>query len=260
MQDAPWEFWIDVGGTFTDCFAKRPDGALKRHKLLSSGVTKGAVQAGSSRNEIIDPARSADPERFWNGCRLKLLGADGQVAAIAQVAAFDRAAGKLTLTEPLTVAPRTGQAYELSSGEESPVVAIRHLLGLAREQAIPPVTVRLGTTRGTNALITRRGAKTALVTTRGFADVLCIGYQNRPKLFELAIRKPRAAVRRGRRDRRADHAARRRARRARPCDSSRATRRAQAARRRVAGGLPAERLSRGRSTRDDCSGGSRRRF
>ena len=186
----PWEFWIDVGGTFTDCFAKRPDGTLKRHKLLSSGVTKGAVQAGSSRSEILDPVRSADPERFWNGCRLQLLGADGQVAASAQVAAFDRAAGKLTLTEPLPFAPRMGQAYELSSGEESPVVAIRHLLGLAREQALPPIAVRLGTTRGTNALLTRRGAKTALVTTRGFGDILYIGYQNRPKLFELNIKKP----------------------------------------------------------------------
>ena len=57
-------------------------------------------------------------------------------------------------------------------------------------EPIPPCTVRLGTTRGTNALLTRRGAKTAFVTTRGFADILQIGYQNRPKLFELAIRKP----------------------------------------------------------------------
>ena len=52
------------------------------------------------------------------------------------------------------------------------------------------MAVRLGTTRGTNALLTRRGAKTALVTTRGFGDILQIGYQNRPRLFDLAIRKP----------------------------------------------------------------------
>ncbi len=50
--------------------------------------------------------------------------------------------------------------------------------------------MRLGTTRGTNALITRRGAPTALVTTRGFGDILHIGYQNRPRLFDLAIVKP----------------------------------------------------------------------
>ena len=37
------QFWIDVGGTFTDCIGKLPDGRLIRHKLLSSGVTKGGV-------------------------------------------------------------------------------------------------------------------------------------------------------------------------------------------------------------------------
>jgi 5-oxoprolinase (ATP-hydrolysing) len=30
-----WQFWIDRGGTFTDIVAKRPDGALLTHKLLS---------------------------------------------------------------------------------------------------------------------------------------------------------------------------------------------------------------------------------
>jgi len=53
-----------------------------------------------------------------------------------------------------------------SSRRKAPIIAIRYMLG-SRRQSIPPVTVRLGTTRGTNALITRRGAKTALVTTRG---------------------------------------------------------------------------------------------
>lgn len=31
----PWEFWIDRGGTFTDIVAKRPDGQLVIHKVLS---------------------------------------------------------------------------------------------------------------------------------------------------------------------------------------------------------------------------------
>ena len=90
----------------------------------------------------------------------------------------------------MPVEPREGQPYELVSDDEAPVLAIRWLLGLGARDPIPPVAVRLGTTRGTNALITRRGARTALVTTRGFGDVLAIGYQNRPRLFELAIRKP----------------------------------------------------------------------
>ena len=69
-------------------------------------------------------------------------------------------------------------------------MAIRYLLGLPLSQPIPPVSLRLGTTRGTNALITRGGARTALVTTRGFGDVLEIGYQARPRLFDLTVRKP----------------------------------------------------------------------
>lgn len=50
--------------------------------------------------------------------------------------------------------------------------------------------VRMGTTVATNALLERKGAKSALVTTKGFGSALEIGYQNRPKLFELNIQKP----------------------------------------------------------------------
>lgn len=44
-----------------------------------------------------------------------------------------------------------------------------------------------GTTVGTNALLQRRGARTALVTTKGFEDVLVIGRQARPELYNLDV-------------------------------------------------------------------------
>src|SRR5215475_12039262 len=47
--------------------------------------------------------------------------------------------------------------------------------------------VRMGTTVATNALLERRGERTALVITRGFADALRIGYQNRPRIFDRHI-------------------------------------------------------------------------
>ena len=50
--------------------------------------------------------------------------------------------------------------------------------------------VKMGTTVATNALLERRGEPTVLVTTRGFADALAIGYQNRPRLFDRRILKP----------------------------------------------------------------------
>ena len=51
-----------------------------------------------------------------------------------------------------------------------------------------------GTTVGTNALLERRGAKTALVTTAGFEDVLAIGRQARPSLYDLNATRPRPLV------------------------------------------------------------------
>src|SRR5436190_1612171 len=68
-----WQFWIDVGGTFTDCVARRPDGSLATHKLLSSGVYKGVVGSGSTVRMICDPSRSSDPPRFFDGFNLTLL-------------------------------------------------------------------------------------------------------------------------------------------------------------------------------------------
>jgi 5-oxoprolinase (ATP-hydrolysing) len=50
--------------------------------------------------------------------------------------------------------------------------------------------IRMGTTLATNALLERRGAKMALLITRGFGDLLTIGKQNRPRIFDLEIRKP----------------------------------------------------------------------
>ncbi len=106
-----WQFWIDRGGTFTDCIGRDPvTGALHTVKVLSS----------------------------------------------------DRA----------------------------PLVGIRTLLGLADGAAIPACDVRMGTTLATNALLERRGAPCALAITRGFRDLLDIGDQTRPRLFDLTIHKP----------------------------------------------------------------------
>jgi 5-oxoprolinase (ATP-hydrolysing) len=113
-----WQFWIDRGGTFTDIVARRPDGSLVTHKLLSE-----------------NPGRYVD----------------------------------------------------------AAVHGIRELLGLAPGAPIPAGTldaVKMGTTVATNALLERKGERTALVVTRGFADVLRIAYQNRPKLFVRRIELP----------------------------------------------------------------------
>lgn len=51
--------------------------------------------------------------------------------------------------------------------------------------------IRMGTTVATNALLEHKGARTALLITEGFKDLLQIGYQDRPDLFDLAIKRPK---------------------------------------------------------------------
>lgn len=50
--------------------------------------------------------------------------------------------------------------------------------------------IRMGTTVATNALLERKGERIALVVNKGFKDILQIGNQARPKIFDLNIRKP----------------------------------------------------------------------
>ena len=181
------QFFIDVGGTFTDVVARDPAGRLSTYKLLSSGVVRGVVGGTSTDNLIHDGARRVDPPCFWVGYRLSLP-TDVETFT-TQVVSFDAKRGLLGLDPPLPAAPRPGDVYELYSDEEAPIVAIRYLMGLGLSDSIGPVDVRLGTTRATNALLERKGAAVALVSTSGFEDILRIGNQDRPDLFALDIRK-----------------------------------------------------------------------
>jgi 5-oxoprolinase (ATP-hydrolysing) len=117
-KPARWQFWIDRGGTFTDIVAKKPDGSLVTHKLLSE-----------------------NPEQY----------------------------------------------------KDAAVTGIRYLLKLGSHEVISPdqvEAVKMGTTVATNALLERKGERTALITTRGFRDALRIAYQNRPRLFDRHILLP----------------------------------------------------------------------
>ena len=186
----PWEFWIDVGGTFTDCVARDPEGTIVTCKVLSSGATKGQVEEAAGPVRFVDSGRVGNPAGFWVGYDIRLLDTTGEPTFSSRIVGFDAASGGLTTAALLPTDLSPGTVYELRSGEEAPILAIRTILGLPLNQPIPPVSVRLGTTRGTNALLTRRGARTAFITTRGFADVLLIANQDRPRLFDLAIKKP----------------------------------------------------------------------
>jgi 5-oxoprolinase (ATP-hydrolysing) len=77
--------------------------------------------------------------------------------------------------------------------EDAALQGIRDLLGVAPGAPLPAArigAVKMGTTVATNALLERKGERVLFLTTRGFADALRIGYQNRPHLFRLKIEKP----------------------------------------------------------------------
>ncbi|KAH8820974.1 Hydantoinase B/oxoprolinase-domain-containing protein [Xylogone sp. PMI_703] len=86
-----------------------------------------------------------------------------------------------------------------SNYEDAPLEGIRRLMSRFLKREIPrgePLdtskieSIRMGTTVATNALLERKGEKIALIVTKGFKDCLEIGNQSRPKIFDLAIKKP----------------------------------------------------------------------
>lgn len=77
--------------------------------------------------------------------------------------------------------------------EDAALQGIRDFLGLGSDAPIPAdaiAAVKMGTTVATNALLTRSGEPTALVTTKGHGDALRIAYQNRPDIFAREIKLP----------------------------------------------------------------------
>jgi 5-oxoprolinase (ATP-hydrolysing) len=180
------EAWIDVGGTFTDCYVRFPDGRLERTKLLSTGSVPISIGADSMADQLQAPELQHDVDGFWVGAQVRIWEPDRSSARSAQVTAF--AKGRLQLDKPIVELNQKCRA-ELDTGLEAPVLATRRLLGTPLQTALLPLRVRLGTTRGTNALLTRRGARTALAITAPLEDLLLIGDQTRPDLFALNIQR-----------------------------------------------------------------------
>ena len=189
MDSTSWQFLIDVGGTFTDCIAQNPNGSgesSRRHKLLSSAITPGVIESAKGRL-IQDTRRNDDVDAFWNGATFRI--ADLQCDFAFESPIIKTQNGTLELQRPIP-SEGIGLRYEIHTPLEAPVIGIHHLLQVPLNQPLPPVSLRLGTTRGTNALLTRSGARTLFVTTEGFGDILRIGNQDRPELFTLNIEKP----------------------------------------------------------------------
>lgn len=180
-----WRFAADTGGTFTDCIAVAPDASEHRLKVLSNGALRAAFQGWQdSRTLQILSSWKAVPG-FCRG--FDLWCDDDRLGSIAD---DDCEQGWLQL-EIDGAAPRLepGAVLELRSPWEAPVLAARLLTGTCANDPMPPLEMRLGTTRGTNALLENKGARVAFFVSQGFADLCRIGDQRRPDLFALNILK-----------------------------------------------------------------------
>jgi len=106
-----------------------------------------------------------------------------------------------TFTDCLFLRRGCIEILKIPSTPDNPARALANALKQirARTPGWRELDLVCGTTVGTNALLERRGGRVALVTTAGFEDVLEIGRQARPRLYDLFVERPEPLVPRNRR-------------------------------------------------------------
>ncbi len=182
-----WQVWVDTGGTFTDCVALDPEGGWHRAKVLSTSCLRARL-ASTSRPDSWCLERLPDlPAGFFPGAAIRKM--QGTHCDSSCVVRAHPLPDRIVLDAPLPSA-RPGDAVELRFDEPAPCLAARLVTKTPRREPLPPMQMRLATTRGTNALLERRGGATVLFVSHGFRDLLAIGTQQRPDLFSLRIERP----------------------------------------------------------------------
>lgn len=189
------EVAVDTGGTFTDAILSRADGERLQAKVLSSSSLRATIRSIESPTSL--RVRVVAPAAMLVGWAAEVGGAVVTVAHseangndvllhFQQSASFGAARDPFDAAQPgESHAPQPGATIDLRSPWTAPILAVRLLLGVPGGTALPPIHMRLATTRGTNALLERRLDRVLLVTNAGLGDALRIGDQRRPRLFAL---------------------------------------------------------------------------
>ncbi len=183
-----WQIWIDTGGTFTDCLSINPNGYFKRLKVLSNSALRDKINKQLSSTEIEAELHWPVQKDIFKGFTLRVI--DGNKIINRKIVSVDLLTNRIRLNEKLT-GGFAGATVEITSNEEVPVLAARLLTETSLTAPFPDLEMKLGSTRGTNAILERKGARTALLVTKGFKDLLLIGNQQRPDLFALNVIKPK---------------------------------------------------------------------
>lgn len=177
-----FQIWIDTGGTFTDCIAMNPKGEVLRSKVLSSSFLRGNIMQKKASKQFYFEANWNFDAQIVVGFSFRLVGQE----SYCKILKIDKKV--IELDHDLDFVFPT--EFEITSHEEAPILATRIVTQTQLNQRFPKISMRLGTTKGTNALLEKKGAKVALLVTKGFKDLLKIGTQQRPNLFQIAIPEP----------------------------------------------------------------------
>jgi 5-oxoprolinase (ATP-hydrolysing) len=178
-----WKIWVDTGGTFTDTIITDPTGVVTRIKLLSSSCLRGKISHQISEKSLAISFNWPVKQDIFKGYSFQVL----NTSITNEVDAIDFDQGILYLKKPVKL--ESESSFEITGNEEPPILAARLATSTPLHQELPPIEMKLGSTKGTNALLENKGAKVALFITKGFKDLLRIGTQQRPDLFALEIKK-----------------------------------------------------------------------
>ncbi len=177
-----WHISIDTGGTFTDCIAKSPDGKVELIKVLSSGRIGGKVLSYNGSKLTLE-LKSKLSTNLFVGYTCVFSSSKFQSIVLSH----DHQ-GLFKLKDPIPDnLDVSGAIVYIMAFEEAPILAARIATNTALLDSLPNIAFRLGTTKGTNALLEGKGGSTTLIVTKGFKDLLEIGTQQRPELFALNI-------------------------------------------------------------------------
>jgi len=184
----PYRLFVDTGGTFTDLIAIDPGGKIHRKKILSNGTLRGSIEKWISPRKMKVRQNWGLQKDILRGFAFGIRDNKGWFRS--EVESFDPVNNSLTIISDVDASLRVkGASFELNPDEEAPVLAARMVTGTALNDMFPPMHMRLGSTKGTNALLEKKGIQPVLFITKGFADLLEIGTQQRPDIFSLNIKK-----------------------------------------------------------------------
>ncbi|MFN8356444.1 MAG: hydantoinase B/oxoprolinase family protein [Spirosomataceae bacterium] len=184
MTQLHYTIAIDTGGTFTDCIASDSTGKQYRQKVLSNSTLRGSATANTADMLIAISTHWGLSKDILKGYQLRALEYD----FVTTVVTFEPYLLHLQLAHAVPIELHNQPfSFELTAFEEAPVLAARLVTETALDEPFPPMYMKLGSTKGTNALLELKGAPTAFFVTKGFKDLLRIGNQARPDIFALNI-------------------------------------------------------------------------